>query len=616
MEEAGLRLAPIFSDGMILQRDTCNHIYGSDTKASLITIAFMKQEFQAKAGENGTFDVVLPGVAAGGPYELTVKGSSEITISDLYFGDVYLLTGQSNMQLPIRRVLDVSQEEVSRAHEPFIRQYLMPPAFYFKEPLKEMYAGIWKQAAGEDLQEFSAAGYFFAKEIKEAYQVPVGLILTAAGGSSIEAWMSPDSLAQFGDYEKQIRDFKDPAYFEAYIRQQQDAADAWIRQIMDGEGRIDSENYRQWNTCKVPSLVSDYTSEPFYGSVYLCREVILKEEPVQEDAFLYLGSIIDADQVWINGELIGRTEYRYPPRKYPFSKNVLRKGSNLIVVRILINGGNGGTIAEKPYHLICNGIKYDLSGEWHYKIGKRADTARPEVLFPPKLPTCFYNTVEIPLSRMSIKGILWYQGESNTEAPEDYADKFSVMVRDWRRLYGWEVPFLYVQLANYREPLNTLEDTGWAELRDQQRSNLSLPKVAMAVIFDVGEHNDLHPQNKKMVGVRLAKAADHLIYGKTEEYSGPVPLFAVAERAKAKLFFEHLEYSDAAQELGNFELAGEDGIFHTAQAHREGKEVIVFSGRVTVPAQVRYAWCDSPGKIDFYNEAGLPAAGFRMKVGN
>jgi sialate O-acetylesterase len=614
MKENGLTLSPILCNGMILQRDTVNRIYGTETIADTVTVYFMDTEFSALVENNSDFCIELPPVAAGGPYRIKVVGSGEITIEDIMFGDVYILSGQSNMELPIRRVLDVSGEEINNTSEPIIRQYHLPPTFNFSSPEKYMYEGQWKKAVEEDLMDFSAAGYFFAKEIKEKYQVPVGLILSAVGGSKVESWMKPSTLSNFGDYEKIIEEFKAPEVFKRFLADQQKAADDWLRALEASEHTLsDTENYKEWDTCKVPSLVSDYNTS-FTGSVYLCREVILDTEPEGEDSYIYMGSIIDADKLWINGELIGRTEYRYPPRKYDIKKGILKKGSNQITLRILINNSNGGTIKGKPYHLYYNGKKINLTGDWYYRIGKKADTAMPPVLFPPLLPICFYNTVVAPLSKIEVKGILWYQGESNTADPKDYFEKFTAMVTDWRAAAGRELPFISVQLANYREPLNTSEDTGWAELREQQRQTLTIKTTALVTALDIGEENDLHPQNKKELGIRLARAAEQLIYKETTIPMGPLPKEVNVLENGIKITFDYLEETEKEYELNNFELADQKGIYHPASALRKGKYVTVTYKEKSVPTAVRYAWCDNPHNINFYNTAGLPAPGFRLTV--
>ncbi len=614
MEGKGLTLSPILRDGMVLQRDAVNRIYGRETISDTVTVRFMDTEYCAVVDGNSEFCAELPPAAAGGPYRITVKGSCEITIDDIWLGDVYILSGQSNMELPVRRVSDISGEEIENACEPLIRQYHIPASYNFREPEKYMYASSWKKAAGEDILDFSAAGYFFAKEIKEAYQVPVGLILTAVGGCRLESWMNPTALGRFGDYESLVEGYKNAEDFEAFLRKQRSLAEEWDFRIEEEELRFtDGDNYKEWDTCTVPSLVSDYGTV-FCGSLYLCREIVLDKEPSGEDALIYMGSIIDSDRIWINGKPVGRTEYRYPPRKYRIPKGVLKKGGNLITVRILIHNQNGGTVKGKPYYLYYDGQKISLEGKWYYRAGKKAGHPRPEVLFPPALPICFYNTVVAPLSKIEVKGILWYQGESNTKDPEDYAEKFSALVADWRRLSGRELPFIYVQLANYREPLNTAEDTGWAELREQQRKCLSIPATAMVVALDIGEANDLHPQNKKMLGIRLAKAAGYLIYHDTSVHSGPLPKSMGVSGNRVTIGFDYLEDTQAEYQLNNFELAGADLIFHPAAAVRKGKFVTVTCDRTGVPVSVRYAWCDNPENINFYNDAGLPAPGFRLDI--
>ncbi len=439
--------------------------------------------------------------------------------------------------------------------------------------------------------------------------------MTAVGGCSLEAWMNPVTLSRFGDYEKEIAAFKKQEDFQAFLQKQQELTEEWAQGIEEEEVKFtSSEDYKKWDICKVPSLVSDYGAV-FCGSVYLCREIVLEEEP-EEESLLYMGSMIDSDRIWINGELVGRTEYRYPPRKYQVQKGILKKGLNLIVVRIVIDRGNGGTVKGKPYYLSFDGKKIGLEGDWYYKIGKKAEAMKPEVLFPPKLPVCFYNTVVVPLSRVEVKGILWYQGESNTEKPEAYAEKFAAMVMDWRKLLGRELPFIYVQLPNYREPLNTSEDTGWAELREQQRRNLALPGTAMVTALDIGEYNDLHPQNKKELGMRLARAAGYLIYstGDAALHSGPLPENLRVSDGSVIIGFRYLDDKKEEYCLNNFELEDSKGIYHPAHAARNGKYVTVSYNKKEVPSAVRYAWRDNPENINFYNEDGLPAPGFRLSV--
>lgn len=620
MGEKGLTIAPIFGDGMILQRDTYNRIYGKETMASTVSVLFQDTIYSADVDCKNNFTIELPPVKAGGPYSMKVMGSSEIVFTDILFGDVYLLSGQSNMELPLQRVLDVSGEEIEQTCEPTIRQYLIPASYNFAKSERFMYPSTWKKAEGEDLLGFSALGYFFAKEIKENCDVPVGLVMTAVGGSKIESWMSHVALSKFGDYELMVEVFKDKNYFQKYLEDQQEVATCWQEKLNATEVKLSSdEDYKEWKTCNVPSLASEYIDEPFCGSLFLSKEVKIEGKPSGE-GFLYMGTLINSDIVYINGVEVGRTDYRYPPRRYKVPEGILQEGSNLIQIRLVISEGNGGAVKNRPYYLSYHTeestekITVDLTGEWYYRVGKKMDTCVPNVIFPPLLPIGFFNTVVKPMSKLSVKGVLWYQGESNTGDSQYYADKFSVMVNEWRELFGVNLPFIYVQLSNYQEELTRTTNNGWAWLREEQRRCLEIDNVAMAVSFDIGEANDLHPQNKKELGKRIALAARKLIYKEDIGHSGPTPNMAYENNGTVTITFDHLEANNEEVELNNFELAGEDKVFYMASARKTTNEVIVTSEEVTEPSYVRYAWCDSPNDLNFYNEHQLPCCGFMLEV--
>lgn len=614
MNKKGLLLAPIFCDGMVLQREKEVCIYGTDTMAESVTVIFMGKEYSSIVDENGDFSIILPSHQAGGPYDLTVIGSETKIISDILIGDVYLLAGQSNMELPLRRVMDVSAEEISQTNEPEIRQYVLPATYQYDGPSKYMSASSWKKAEKEDLMGFSAAGYFFAKELKDTYKVPMGLILAAVGGSTIEAWMSQASVGKFGEYNPIVKDFYNLDYFNEYINNQQEVANKWLEKLDEEELKVtEDEDYKGWKTCNVPSLVSDYGDTSFQGSVYLCKEILLDVDPT-DSISIYMGTIIDSDCIWINGNLIGQTAYRYPPRKYSIPAGVLRKGSNLILIRLVINKSNGGMIKGRPYFLSYNNKRVSLAGEWYYRIGKTAETPMPEILFPTRLPTGLYHTAIVPLTKVALKGMLWYQGESNTFAPARYGDKFAEMLCNLRNLFGYDIPCIYVQLPGYQEPLDNRKDSGWAELRHQQWLNRSLKQVAMVIALDLGEANELHPQNKKAVGMRLAKAARHLIYQEEVDYSGPSCEKGRVKDNQVILEFSYLESTEEEELLNNFEIAESSHIYYQAQAVKKGKYVVLTSDKVVHPVFVRYAWSDNPTDINFYNAARIPAAGFRMEL--
>lgn len=611
-KEEKMILSPILSDGAVLQRERINIVNGYDENAKKVTVTFLDKEYSSFVEEDGSFRIELPPMPMGGPYELSVIGSSIIRIKDIYFGDVYLLSGQSNMELPVRRVLEESGEEAANTRIPLIREYHIPATYNFKEEEKLVPAASWKKAEGTAVYDFSALGLFFAKELYRKYQVPIGLIMTAVGGSGIESWMKKETLQRFEAVEHKIEAFKDAEYFKDFLLKQERFASLWKEEVTKEDSRsIMKEDLNCWRPILVPSLVSETELGRFSGELYFCKDIILDDEP-NDGAYLSMGSIIDSDEIWINGSLIGKTEYRYPPRKYSIEKGILKQGSNRILVRMIVNQENGGFIKGKSYYLFCNGSKIDLEGEWKYRIGCQAKTERPIVLFPPSLPVGLYNGLIAPLVNVNVKGVLWYQGESNCSNYEQYKEKFEAMVEDFRTILG-EVPVLFVQLANYREPLNASEYSGWAEMREQQQKCLGIKNTAMAVAIDLGESCDLHPQKKKELGVRLAKAAEALLYGEAVEYQGPELVKAERNKERVVLTFEHLDLQEE-QMLKHFEIRGEDGVFHEASAVACDNRVVVFSEAVSVPEEVRYAWRDNPENTNFYNSAGFPASPFRITV--
>jgi sialate O-acetylesterase len=336
---------------------------------------------------------------------------------------------------------------------------------------------------------------------------------------------------------------------------------------------------------------------------------------------LFLGAIIDADEVFINGHVAGKTEYMYPPRRYLVPNGVIRHGANLISIRLLVNRGSGGFVAGKKYMLRGKNWEVDLSGDWKYAIGAEVEEL-PQTTFFQYKPCGLFNAMFKPLVRYGFSGILWYQGESNTRRPDIYPDHFRELVREWREALGADLPVMYVQLPNFDDPTGNMPDGEWAEMREAQRKALSLPDTAMVVTIDAGESNDLHPQDKKTVGERLALCAQALVYGEEIEWSGPVCTSAVyeAKEKRVKLSFSH---SGGALVLRNspsryFEVRSEGKPYVPVNASIEGECIYLdcaLSALADAPVLVRYAGCNNPENPDLYNRAQLPASPFEMAVG-
>lgn len=426
----------IFGDGMVLQRNHENVIYGRDAKAKEVSALISNREYTAQV-QNGEFRLVLPPSEAASGLTLEIRGSERAVFSDVCFGDVFMLSGQSNMQLPVSRVLDVSEDEVKEVNLPFIRHFTIEPNFVF-DKAGELRDAAWTRAVGGEVMNMSAAGFFFARELYKELGVPIGLALNAQGGSTVEAWMPAEELDAFGDYGKYYADFLEDGAIYKFMADCDRGAAEWYKSVASGEEeslcRAIPDGAKK---ITLPQMTMGTDLDGFSGSVWFYKEFSL--DATEGETFLYVGELVDSDRTYINGNKVGETFYRYPPRKYPFNSNVLKKGKNLIAVRLVIEHGAGGFIPEHEYFITAGGKKTPLSGEWKYFIEKRAErecrecilsqntvAAKGSVWLNPKasegflaqhVPTGLYNASLLPLMGIGFKAVLWYQGESNAGAP-------------------------------------------------------------------------------------------------------------------------------------------------------------------------------------------------------
>ena len=620
-----LRLPCLFSDGMILQREQPVKIWGWAEPETAVTVTFLGNDYFAKADNTGAWVAVLPPAAAGGPHTLEVSAGGEVvTLSDVLVGDVWLCSGQSNMQLPMERVDLMFPEEIAGAANPLIRQFEVPERFDFRIPRQDLDGGVWVAADPKTVLDFSAVGYFFAKELYEKYQVPIGLLNASVGGTPVQAWMSREALSPYPEYLAEADRCKDNRYVEEVLARDQAAQVEWhkhlssIDQGLNGRPRWYDPRFTDlgdWQTAEVPG---DWCEIPdlagFIGVAWFRRVFQLPEELAGRPALLLLGAIVDSDITYLNGQVVGTTGYQYPPRKYWIPVGVLKPGQNLLTVRVISNTGRGGFVPDKPYQLMVGDTVIDLKGPWQYKVGAATAQPLPTQTFFTYKPVGLFNGMIAPLVNYSLKGVIWYQGESNTEAPENYCDLFTRLIADWRgRWQRRDLPFVYVQLANFMPPDERPTDSNWAELRHQQLLALANPHTAMAVAIDVGEWNDLHPLNKKAVGERLALGAMAVAYGEDVPYSGPIYRSMEVQGSRVILTFDHI-YGGLEARVGplrHFALAGSDGDFRWARAEIVGDQVHVWHDDILDPQAVRYAWADNPAGANLYNKSGLPASPFR-----
>jgi sialate O-acetylesterase len=620
---AQVRLPRLVSNGMVLQREQPVRIWGWAKPGEAVSVAFQGKTYRATTGADGQWRVALPAMKAGGPYEMKIDASNHLVLKDVLFGDVWYCAGQSNMELPMRRVRDKYPQEVATANNPRIRQFDVPMRYAFNGPKADVTGGSWVALSPETVLNFSAVGYFFAKEINAKYQVPVGLIKVAVGGSPAEAWLSADALKQFPKYEQQAAPYRDSAAVASIKQRESAAVSDWYKRLHQadqgeapGQPKWSSPSYdaSAWPTMNVPGYWADQTPLGMVnGVLWFRKEVEVPASMVGQAGRLELGTLVDADSTYINGQLVGTTAYQYPPRKYDFGPGVLKAGKNVITVRLISNGGRGGFTKEKTYQLTAGGQALDLRGPWQYKLGGTM-TPTPGTTTFQYQPGGLYNGLVAPALPYAIKGVLWYQGESNVGHPADYYALTSTLVKDWRSHFQRpELPFLYVQLANINAAKKEPGESNQALVRDAQRRLLALPHTGMAVISDVGEWNDIHPLDKQTVGHRLAP--EKVAYGDAKVVaSGPLYQTLKTTGNKTTLTFAGVGSGLEAKgsgPLGGFTVAGADHKFVPAQARIEGTKVVVWSDQVAAPVAVRYGWADNPEGANLYNKEGLPTSTFR-----
>ena len=614
---SNIKLSSILSDGMVIQRGDKTKVYGKADKNKRIIVEFLNETYETFSDNNGSWKVLLNNLQPGGPYDMKIKGDEELTIRDILIGDVWLCSGQSNMELPIERILELYEDEVLDYSNNNIRQFLASKNYSFEGPQEDLDYGIWKSVTPESVLDFSAVGYFFARELYKRYRIPIGLISTAVGGTPIEAWISEESLKDFKRFDEQILKCKDSEYVIKKQKEDDDRINNWYNKInVQDEGINKWSDYdlddSSWKEFVIPGMWRDTALNKVNGAVWFRKEFYLPKNFSDINVKLYLGSIIDADETYINGVLVGKTEYRYPPREYSFNSNILKEGRNIVVMRVISSTGIGGFIKDKPYKLVVGNEEIQLTGAWKYKIGCEMSSNYDRTHFE-YMPTGFYNSIIYPLKDYAISGVIWYQGESNTGYPDDYEKLSDTLIREWRNNWNiGEFPFLYVQLANYAEPADSVVKDDWARLREAQRRVLKNKNTGMAVAIDIGENNELHPFNKKEVARRLALLAMKMFYGEDIVCCGPMYKKMIKCENKINLYFNDngSELLGLKGDLKNFMICGEDNIFYKGNAEIKGDYIEVWSKKVENPKNVRYAWGNGSKEINFYNKDGLPASPF------
>lgn len=617
---AQVRLPVLVRDSMVLQRDVPLPLWGWAAPGETVRVRFRGKSYKTNTASNGHWRLKLAPQTAGGPFTMHIEGKNRVALKEVLVGDVWLCAGQSNMEHSLQLHDSRYAADIAAAHYPQIRQFRVPQAAALTGPQAQGGGGSWIAADPATVRRFTAVGYFMARALHERYRVPIGIINASWGGTPIEAWMSEEALTAFPPAFAQLQKNKDTGRIYTMIR----TADAYTPPPVHDAGTAGplpwfDTAYRPvgWRPATVPGYWEDGGVRQFDGIMWYRKEFTVPSSMAGKPARLLLGRIVDADEAYLNGALVGRTYYQYPQRRYPVPAGLLQAGRNVLVLRIQNWGGKGGFVPDKPYGIFGDTDSVSLKGDWLYRVGAPfvPDPKRPPSFSPQNAPAALFNGMLAPLLPYALKGAAWYQGESNVMSAPEYGSLLQGLIRDWRRHWEAPLPFLLVQLPGYDDVQYLPSESPWAELREGQRSALAEPRTGMAVAIDLGEWNDIHPGRKKEVGERLALAAQRVAYNDTA-LVGWGPLFAgqQVEGGRIRLRFSSVGSGLVTRDGGppqGFAIAGADKRFVWAAARIEGNEVVLWNDAVAEPRYVRYAWADNPDNPNLYNREGLPASPFR-----
>ena len=623
---AKVRLPQVFQSGMVLQRGTSVPVWGQADAGETVVVKLNKKTVTTVADASGKWRVDLPAMKAGGPYVLEVRGErlevrgekpDAILLTDVWLGDVWLCTGQSNMETTLERVSPQYPDELNDSNAMvrlFHVQYQTDP----HQPSADLRPTSWKKLNRENAWRFSSIGYFLGKQLQREKGVAQGIIESAWGGTPIEAWIAADTLKKhFPMYYKQMQLYQNDEYVAAQQRAAGQAEQQW-QKILNandpGLGKYTELNYDDsgWKEVNQYNLSS---KREWIGSLWLRQHIHIDAQHAGKKAQLLLGTLYDCDYTYINGKLVGNTGYQYPPRRYQVPEGLLREGDNVITVRFINKSGMPHFIKEKPYKFVFGkGDEQPIGEKWLLCEGAEMPRAIGMGVSLQNQPSTLFNGMIHPLAPFAVAGVVWYQGESNTGMHQavEYAPMLRLLMANWRQAFERpQMPFVIVQLANYMAFVERPQDTGWSRVREAQRIVAAEdPYSELALTIDLGETVDIHPLRKKEVAERIALNFERLVYGKKVQLA---PQVLSSEIKDGKVILT-LDQALMPGSLKFFELADEKGTFRNVEATASGNQIIITSP-IEKPTAVRYAWKDNPLGVNVYGvQNHLPLSPFECKL--
>ena len=623
---ATVSLPSFFTDNMVLQQKSAVPFWGeSNAKSISITTSWDKKTYKTNV-ENGKWKVVLKTPVYGGPYTISINDGTIKTLNNILIGEVWLCSGQSNMEMPLEGWGKINnyKEEIANANYPQIR-LLQAEHIESTLPvntLKVQHDG-WNVCSPATIADFSATAYFFARKIYKEKKIPIGLIHSSWGGTLIEAWTSSGALTTIHDFDAEIQAMKSEVDQEALLKKYNADMTIWEKKLTDSDKgfqnvkaiwSIPNFDDSSWKTMPLPAFFENKGLSNFDGVVWFRKKVNITSTNT-DFTLSYLAD--DDDKIWFNGNYIGETKGYNVERHYTIPSKFLKKGENIITIRVFDGAGNGGVYGDENFTLKSAKETISLAGDWKYNIGADLKDlpAKPYLAQGQNRPSAIYNAMIAPLIDYKIKGVIWYQGESNAERAYQYQKLFPLLINDWRdKFKDKNLPFFFVQLANYKQKKEQPGDSDWAELREAQFKALKLPNTGMAVTTDIGNGEDIHPKNKQDVGGRLASIALAKVYNTKIDYSGPLYKSYNIKGNTVTVDFDFNKNIKARDDtLKGFSIAGLDQKFYWAVAKVVNGKVEVYAQEVPNPVAVRYNWADNPDG-NLTNESELPASSFRTDV--
>lgn len=614
-----IRLHNLFTDNMILQRNTEIPIWGYSDRNEKINIKFKDINYTTIADDNGYWSIKLNPSKEGGPYSITINDK---IINNVMVGDVWLCSGQSNIDLPIYRVEDIYKDLTDTLRRSNVRLLKVPNTTNIHEKSEDIGKTNWRVLSPENVSDFSAFSYFLAYDLYEKTGVPQGVIASSWGGTPIQSWIDQKYVDNYPNYKSELLLMKDDEYVENINRTSNIANSKWNKllykldkgvhekwysiDLEDSDWReVSQNNNREWTHTEFG---------PFNGSYWFRQKVNIEKDYAGKEALLRLGCLVDADSTYVNGILVGTTSYQYPPRKYNIPKGLLKEGVNVITIR-LIGGSNAEFVKDKPYKIVFEDkSELQLSDVWKFKYGAHLPSKSVQGIGMQNSPTACFNAMLYPLRNYPISGVLWYQGESNTSRPKEYQQLLENLMENWRAIWKNEtLPFFIVQLPNFMAPTNTPSESGWVTLREsQRRATVKDDNAHLVVGLGLGEWNDIHPLRKKDLAERASLEIRKNVYNQDVIITPRLIKGEIMDNVVVLSFSGEI-FGNENGEVFDFEISEDGRRYHNAKATIKNNKIYVSNSNVNHPVSVRYAWRNSPPNANLKGKNNLPLPTFQWE---